>query len=925
MKSLTLTRFQRLADSLMHWHNFIPISGTLVFATALLCSSRLVAQTPVYFEDAIAPILRKNCTACHNAKLKEGGLNLETPADLIRGGDSGPAFDLAKVDSSLLVSRPSDTGEDVMPPVDNKVGAERLTQNQIAILKSWVSGGALSRGPGQSALNHAVLKLPENARASYAVAISPDSDFIAFGRGGQLVIHNSKRLAGAQPIDGTLDVTPTQVIQDAHPDFIHSIAISPDGQRIATGSTGQIKVWKRTEHSIDPIRTALATAGIDLTKLLCVSSDSTLFAMVEAVSPAPGSAAPGSVPVSPDVLPVAHNSTVKIMKRDGTVSQTLSVVERSLSHGVWSPTNGRLFAVGASNLLYSWDLTAATVIPITTQLPSAVQSIVALDDTTLIVTTERKAAVWKFKTPATAELMPDHPLAVAINAAGPVDVVCLSPDRLMACSITQDEASGQTAIKLWNVAQAKLTGAIERDRKEQLALMNSDRELRRTQAAVERSKAGVVEQEKALQAEETAVKTAKTSQEKATEALAAKEKEMQTATQGIADHEKSMAETKSAMEAAMQKLTQLTTELETKKKAFTELEKQAVESKSTLENAKQSVVGTEENQKTAAKVLEERKQNVEMQNGMLAAVQAKNVNLKTANEAVRFSLKSVTFSGRGLISATRVAEKTVTNVLDFFSAETLERIDSRPVAQIINSAAELEAMVHGISTSWQQESMYDSSSIVVERATALAFSPDGEMLAIGSGLASRSGQLAIVKVADGTVVKSMPDLHSDSIFGLAYSPEGRWLASCGADKMTKLLNAQTYDIAKLFEGHTHHVLALAWQEDANRLATASSDSTVKLWDIEKGEAIRTITGFGTEVTSIAFVGSTANTVSSTMNNLVRMHDSNSGKQTKQFGPTADSLYSVASSPNGKYFVATGQEGIARVWNVDDGKLVAEWK
>ena len=722
------------------------VRGSLFFAIVLLYSNRLVAQTPVYFEDAVAPILRKNCTACHNAKLKEGGLNLETPADLVRGGDSGPAFDLTTVESSLLVSRPSDTGEEVMPPVDNKVGAERLTPNQIAILKSWVVGGALSRGPGQNLPSHTVLKLPENARASYAVAISPDSDFIAFGRGGQLVIHNAKRLAGAQPIDGTLDVTPTQVIQDAHPDFIHSIAISPDGQRIATGSTGQIKVWKRTEPSVDPARTALAAAGIDLTKLLCVSADSSLFATLEAVPPA--SAEPSSVPVAPDAIPVAQSCNVKIMKRDGTISNTLAVAERSLSIGVWSPSNGRLYAVGASNLLYSWDLTTASVTPTTTQLPSAVQSIVALDETTLIVTAERKAAAWKFKTPSAAELVPDHPLATAINAAGPVDGVRLSPDRLMACSIAQDEATGQTTIKLWNVAQAKLTGAIERDRKEQLALMNSDRELHRTQAAVERSKANVVEQEKALQAEETAVKTAKTSQEKADEALAAKEKEKQTATQGIADHEKSMAETKAAIDAATQKLTQLTTELETKKKAFTEIEKQTAESKSTLENAKQSLVGTEENQKTAATKLEERKQNVENQNGILAAVQAKNANLKAANEAVRFSMKSVAFMGRGLISATRVADKTVTNVLDFFSVETLERIDSRPVAQIISSTAELEAVVQDISTYWQQESMWDSSSIVVDRATALAFSPDGELLAIGSGLASRSGQLAIVKVAD---------------------------------------------------------------------------------------------------------------------------------------------------------------------------------
>ena len=232
MKSITLTHGKRM------------FRGTLAIAIALLYSGLAIAQTPVYFEDVVAPILRKNCTACHNAKLKEGGLNLETPADLIRGGDSGPAFELAKVDSSLLVSRPSDTGEEVMPPADNKVGAERLTPIQIAILKSWVAGGALSRGPSQNLLNHSVLKLPESARASYAVAISPDSDFIAFGRGGRLVIHNARRLAGAQPIDGTLDSTPTQVIQDAHPDFIHSIAVSPDGKRIATTSADQtLKIW----------------------------------------------------------------------------------------------------------------------------------------------------------------------------------------------------------------------------------------------------------------------------------------------------------------------------------------------------------------------------------------------------------------------------------------------------------------------------------------------------------------------------------------------------------------------------------------------------------------------------------------------------------------------------------------------------------
>ncbi len=898
----------------------IPMNMFLfLFATLLISCKFLSAQTPIYFEDAVAPILRKNCTACHNAKLAEGGLNLESQVDLTRGGDTGPVFEIANVDASLLLTRPSVAGETIMPPDNNKVGAERLTPAQIAVIKAWIAGGALSRGPSQNMINLANLKLPESARASYAVAISPDSSFVAFGRGGQLLIHNSERLASAQPIAGTLDVAPIQVIQDAHPDFIQSIAISPDGQRIATGSTGQVKIWKRNEPSLEAARVTLAAVGIDLAKLLCMSSDGNVFATVEQVASA-------TVPTDPTAPPTAPSCNIKLMKNDGSILHAFAVAEGALGVGVWSPSNARLFAVGTSNVLYCWDLSSATpATPTTTQLPTVAKSLAALDESTLLLTTERKAVVWQYKTPASAEMIADHPLAVAINGVGPVDSVRLSPDRSLALSLGQDEPTGNTSLKLWNVVQAKLTGSFERDRKEQLALLNSDRELRRTQAALDRSKALVGEQEKALEAEQAAVKAAQASQEKAAMAMAAKEKEMQTATQAMAEHEKAMAETKTAIDAAMQKLTQLTAELEPKKKALTDLEKQTAESKAMLENANQSLAGIQENQKAAVAKLEERKLGVEKQNETLSSVQSQNANKKAANEAVRFSVQSVSFSGTNVISATRMAEKAPTNVLDFFSVETLERVASRTLSKPVATEAELSAMVKNIPTSWQQESVLETPAMVVDRATALAFSQDGTTLAIGSGMASRSGQLVIVNLADGKAIKTMPDLHSDTILGLAYSPDGRWLASCGADKMTKLMSAQTYEIAKLFEGHTHHVLALAWQEDANRLGTASSDGTVKLWDIEKGESVRTVTGFGTEVTSLAFIGATANTVSSTMNNLVRMHDSNSGNQSKQFGPAADSLYCVVASPNGKFAIATGQEGIARVWNVDDGKLVAEWK
>ena len=888
------------------------------FGNVIVTCNFAEAQAPVYFEDSVAPILRKNCTACHNAKLAEGGLNLESPAELVRGGDSGATFELANVDASLILTRPVLEGETIMPPDGNKVGAERLTPDQIAILKSWIVGGGLTRGPSQNILNHSNLRLPESARASYAVAISPDSDFVAFGRGGQLVIHNAQPLAAAQAVVGTLDVVPTQVIADAHTDFIHSIAISPDGQRIATGSTGQVKIWRRVTTSIDETKTALGAAGVDLSKLLCMSSDGSQFAIVESVLIPPNSSDLTST--------AAASCNIKIAKKDGTALPTLSVPESSLTIGEWSPSKSRLFAFGASNVLYCWELTGnAGTAPTSTQFPAAIQSLAVLDESTLLVTTDRKAAVWQYKSPATAELVADHPLAVAINGIGPIDRICLSPDRLLACSLTQDESTLNSTIRLWTVAQAKLTGAFDRDRKRRLAMMYSDSELRRTQAAVDRSKAMVTEHEKALEAEQAAVKGAQESLEKSTQALATKDKETQTAIMGIVDHEKAMADTKAAIDAATQKLTQLTAELEPKKKALTELEKQTSDSKAMVDNTTQALAVIQQNHRAAEVKLEERKHNVETQSTILTSVQASNASLKTANESFKFSAQSVAFSGGNRISTARLVERVLVDGLDFFSVDTLERTESLSTNQPVKTHAELAAIVHDVSNTWQPERILDAPSIVMDRATAVAFSPDGSSLAVGSGLASRSGQLAIVNVTDGRPLKTLPELHSDTILGLAYSPDGRWLASCGADKMTKLLATPSYEIAKLFEGHTHHVLALAWQEDANRLATASSDMTVKLWDIEKGESIRTIAGFGTEVTSIGFMGSTPNTVSSTLNNLIRNHDSNSGKQNKQIGPTPDSLYCIVASPNGKYIIATGQEGIARVWNAEDGRVVAEWK
>src|SRR5262245_8124946 len=60
-------------------------------ARAPLTVAALKRETVVDFESEVLPFLKNNCLACHNQTKAKGGLNLETPQLILKGGDTGPA------------------------------------------------------------------------------------------------------------------------------------------------------------------------------------------------------------------------------------------------------------------------------------------------------------------------------------------------------------------------------------------------------------------------------------------------------------------------------------------------------------------------------------------------------------------------------------------------------------------------------------------------------------------------------------------------------------------------------------------------------------------------------------------------------------------------------------------------------------------
>ena len=109
---------------------------------------------------------------------------------------------------------------------------------------------------------------------------------------------------------------------------------------------------------------------------------------------------------------------------------------------------------------------------------------------------------------------------------------------------------------------------------------------------------------------------------------------------------------------------------------------------------------------------------------------------------------------------------------------------------------------------------------------ALAFSPDGKTLAVGSN----NGLIQLVNVADGKLQKALPG-HTSSVTGLAFHPSGILLVSSSKDRTLRLWNPATGQALKTLDGHEAWVEGVVFTTQGTRLASVSADQTVRLWDL----------------------------------------------------------------------------------------------
>lgn len=441
---------------------------------------------------------------------------------------------------------------------------------------------------------------------------------------------------------------------------------------------------------------------------------------------------------------------------------------------------------------------------------------------------------------------------------------------------------------------------------------------------------------KALAAAETAAKDAEAKAKTAADAktAATKVRDDAEAAKKTADDAKKVADkaatdATNAFNAADQKVKQV---MPVYTKAIDE--KNAADR--TLKAAQRSVERAEESVKKATEALPGFEQSVKDREEAVKKVEA---DLAAATKAVTDAekpFKGAAFSPDGAIVAVVGDDQAIHT----YSAETGAAVEvfggSAPLAAIafandsrlIAAAAANSAQAWDLVSEWKLERTIgspDMSDKLVDRVTALDFSPDGKVLATGGGEPSRSGEIKLWDTANGNLILALKEPHSDTVFALDFSPDGKQIASCGADRFVKLFTVADGKFVRSFEGHTHHVLGVAWRADGRLMASSGADNVIKVWDTRTGDQARTVQNqFTKEVASLSFVGETDNVIASSGDAKVKLINAASGGNVRDFPGSADYMYSAAASADGKTIIAGGADSTLRVWT-DAGAVFATFE
>ena len=199
------------------------------------------------------------------------------------------------------------------------------------------------------------------------------------------------------------------------------------------------------------------------------------------------------------------------------------------------------------------------------------------------------------------------------------------------------------------------------------------------------------------------------------------------------------------------------------------------------------------------------------------------------------------------------------------------------------------------------------------------FSPDGSTLAA----VDEFGEIQILDSMTGKskgLLIGHEDIRKKGIFALAFSPDGKMLASGSDDKTVILWDIEKKKQIITLKGHKGTITAVAFSENGKTLATGDEVKEIRIWDLDKYKMRSTITDLNNSVISLAFSPSTTPDygmclVSGTADGVIQFWNPINGMELTTFSTGyTDKVNTVAFSENSN-LLSTAYNDVVNLWNL----------